>query len=203
VNLARRFLLTGARGAFGRELAKALAAAGASVAAARFGEDWTYDDYAFFSQARLAPVDVLVLSHGAKGAHAMAANCTSFIEIADRYRDARAKVSQRAEIWGLGSEIELHPAFVAPLRSYMESKRAFARYAARLYDDDSITYRHIVPAAFRSGMGPGLISARTAVRIALFFLARDWNYVPVTYTGIAWLNYLRFRRLSRAAHGRG
>jgi len=203
VNLARRFLITGARGAFGRELGKALEAAGAGVGAARFGEDWTYDDYGFFSPARLAPVDVLVLSHGAKGAHAMAANCTSFIEIAERYRDARAKASQRAEIWGLGSEIELHPAFGAAGRGYLESKRAYARYAARLYGDAGVTYRHIVPAAFRSAMGPGLISARTAVRIALFFLARDWKYVPVTYTGVAWLNYLRFRRLSRAAHGRG
>ncbi|HTQ00283.1 MAG TPA: hypothetical protein VMN56_13225 [Casimicrobiaceae bacterium] len=203
MNLARRFLVTGARGAFGRELTNALQAAGASVATARFGEDWTYGDYGFFSRARLAPIDVLVLSHGAKGAQAMAANCTSFVEIAERYRHARGETSQPAEIWGLGSEIELHPAFGATARGYLESKRAYARYAARLYGDDGVTYRHIVPAAFRSGMGPGPISARTAVRIALFFLARDWKYVPVTYTGMAWLNYLRFRRLSLAAHGRG
>ena len=123
---------------------------------------------------------------------------SSFVSIIERYRKIRQAAGLPIEIWGLGSEIEFHPAWgIKDLGKYLKSKRAFARYAARLYRDPALTYRHIVPSAFRSGMGPGLMSARTAVRVALFFLKRDWKYIPVTYTGIAWLNGFRFRRLGQ------
>ena len=193
MNFARRFLVTGSRGAFGGALAHELALAGAAVTTARFGDDWTYADYGFFSPALLSASDVLVLAHGAKGETAMDANFTSFVAIAERYRKARP----HPEIWALGSEIELHGTLRASLQSYLQSKRAWARHAATLYAEESITYRHIVPAAFRSGMGPGLMSARTAARWAMGLLALDWRYVPVTYTGLACLNYFRFRRLAR------
>jgi len=198
VNFRRRFLLTGARGAFGSALKLHLEREGASVATARFGDDWTYDDYGFFNPSRLQDIDVLVLSHGAKTLHAMDANCASFVAIIERYLQARKSATRPAEIWGLGSEIEFHPTWgIAELADYRDSKRAYARYAAHLYRDPGITYRHIVPSAFTSRMGPGLISADTAARMALFLLRRNWKYVPVTYSGFAYLNYFRFRNLGR------
>ena len=52
-----------------------------------------------------------------------------------------------------------------------------------------------MPAAFRSRMGPGLMSGTTAVRTAPFFIRRGFRYIPVTYTGIALLNYFKFLML--------
>src|SRR5208337_1495771 len=63
-------------------------------------------------------------------------------------------------------EIECHPAFGNPdLRSYAQSKRAYAQVGARLMLDQGFLYRHIVPSAFRSQMGPGAMSGRTAAAI--------------------------------------
>lgn len=160
-----------------------------------FGVDWTYSDYSKLED-KLKRADVLVLAHGSKKDQAMEANSTSYKVIAELYRRLRREAGQPAEIWGLGSEIEFHPAWgIKSLVPYLESKRAFARYATGLYRDPSLVYRHIVPSSFRSRMGTGLMSAKTAVRIALFFLGRDWKYIPVTYTGFALLNYHRFRTL--------
>ena len=72
------------------------------------------------------------------------------------------------------------------------SKRAFARAAARLFFDPEILYRHIVPSAFRSRMGPGLMSGHTAARVAFWLIRHGFRYVPVTYTGIAFLNFVPF-----------
>jgi hypothetical protein len=97
------------------------------------------------------------------------------------------------EVWAVGSEIECHPAFGnRDLQVYLESKRAYARHARRYYRDRDILYRHIVPSAFRSPMGFGLISGTTAAWIALFLIRRGFRYVPVTYTGIALVNYFKF-----------
>ena len=187
--------MTGAHGAFGLALKKALEERGGQVAGVHFGVDWTYSDYSGL-QDGLKKADVLILAHGSKKDEAMAANCTSWIAIITLYRRLRLEAGRPAEIWGVGSEIEIHPAWgIKDLVPYLESKRAFARYAAKLYRDPSLIYRHIVPSAFRSRMGFGLMSSGTAARIALFFLGRDWRYVPVTYTGLAVLNYCRFRRL--------
>jgi hypothetical protein len=41
-------------------------------------------------------------------------------------------------------------------------------------------------------MGPGLMSASFAAKVTLFLLKRGFKYVPVTYTGIAFINYFRF-----------
>jgi hypothetical protein len=76
--------------------------------------------------------------------------------------------------------------------SYKPSKQLFARYAKSYYNSDKIIYRHIVPAAFSSAMGPGLISATTAAHWALFFICRGFRYIPVTYTGLALINWIRF-----------
>ena len=41
-------------------------------------------------------------------------------------------------------------------------------------------------------MGHGLMSADTAATVALGLIRRGFRYVPVTYTGIAFLNLLKF-----------
>jgi hypothetical protein len=82
---------------------------------------------------------------------------------------------------------------MAELKDYSASKRAFARKALGYYHSDALIYRHIVPSSFTSAMGKGAMSAATAVNIALFFIRRGFRYVPVTMTGLAVLNFFRFR----------
>ncbi len=188
----RRVALTGASGAFGAPMARMLTAAGATVTPLAFGRDYAYDHYSRLDDV-LRQTDILVLCHGSKMEHAMEANCDSFVAIIERFRSLTRDRRFPVEVWAVGSEIELHPTFGnAALRPYLESKRAFARHARGYWRDRSFVYRHIVPAAFRSRMGPGLMSGETAARAALFFIRRGCRYVPVTYTGIAFLNYFKF-----------
>ena len=97
------------------------------------------------------------------------------------------------EIWAVGSEVEFSPHLnIKSLKPYILSKRAFVRLAKKLYKDKTILYRHIVPSAFTSKMGRGLISAKLTVKIALFLIKRGARYVPVSYTGLAFINFLHF-----------
>ena len=41
-------------------------------------------------------------------------------------------------------------------------------------------------------MGPGLMSGRTAAWGALWLIRHGFRYVPMTYTGIAFLNFIPF-----------
>ena len=190
----RRVALTGGSGSFGSAMRELLERAGARVTPLKFGVDFTYDDYSG-TDAALRDADILVLAHGAKGELAMAANCDSFVALIERFRAMPARPDGATrEVWAVGSEIEFHPAFGVPeIQSYARSKRAFARHAAEYVHAPDLVYRHIVPAAFRSRMGPGLMSGRTTARVALWLIRRGWRYVPVTYTGIAFLNYLPYR----------
>jgi monoglucosyldiacylglycerol epimerase len=166
--------------------------AGASVIPLRFGVDWSYEDYSG-ADSVLKSADILVLAHGDKGKQAMQANCDSFLALIDRFKSLTRIRQVPVEVWAIGSEIECHPTFGAEsLQSYARSKRAFARAAATLILDRDILYRHIVPSAFRSLMGQGLMTGRTAAAIALWLIRRGFRYVPVTYTGIAFLNFIPF-----------
>jgi hypothetical protein len=186
----RRFALSGASGAFGAPFKALLEARGGIVAPLKFGVDYTYDDCSR-SDPALQSADVLVLAHGAKGENAMRANCDSFLALIDRF--LAASKGRRVEIWAVGSEIEAHPAWGnKELQVYLESKRAYARRARRFFWDARFVYRHIVPSAFTSPMGPGLISGSLAARWAWFFISRGFRYVPVSYTGIALVNYFKF-----------
>jgi hypothetical protein len=188
----RRVALTGASGSFGSAMRDLLERAGAVVVPLRFGVDWTYEDYSGADTA-LAAADILVLAHGAKGERAMQANCESFLALIGRFQGLTRHRQVPVEVWAVGSEIECHPAFGDPtLRSYARSKRTYARTAARLMRDREVLYRHIVPSAFRSRLGPGLMSGRTTATIAFWLIRRGFRYVPVTYTGIAWLNFIPF-----------
>ena len=130
----------------------------------------------------------------------MQANCTSFLTMIARFRDLMRDRQVPVEVWAVASEIECHPAFGDPiLKTYADSKRAYARAASRLVHDRDVLYRHIVPSAFRSRMGSGLISPRTAAAIALWLIRRGFRYVPVTYTGIAFLNFVPFFIRARLA----
>jgi hypothetical protein len=188
----RRFVVTGASGAFGGPLAKMLEDRGGRVTRVKYGRDYEYGDYSRLD-AVLADADVLVLCHGSKVEHAMEANCDSFVGLIERFRFLGRDRRLPVEVWAMGSEIEAHPAWGdRDLEIYLRSKRAFARHARRYYHDDAIVYRHIVPSAYTSAMGKGLISGRTAAAIAMFFIRRGFRYVPVTYTGIALINWFKF-----------
>ncbi len=188
----RRVALTGASGAFGSAMKVLLERAGATVIPLKFGVDFTYDDYSR-ADAKLRMADILVLAHGAKGELAMHANHDSFRALIERFKALTNDRLLAVEIWGVGSEIECHPAFgIADLKSYARSKRAYAKAAARLFHDPDVLYRHVVPSAFHSPMGPGLLSGRTTARIALWMIRHGFRYVPVTYTGIALLNFIPF-----------
>ncbi len=46
-------------------------------------------------------------------------------------------------------------------------------------------------ASFQSKMGPGLISADTAAKIALWWISRGAQFVPVSYLPWAYLHYFK------------
>jgi nucleoside-diphosphate-sugar epimerase len=194
----RTFAVTGASGSFGAALCELLQARGARVLRLKHGADWSYDDLSRCDDA-LRQADVLVLAHGSKVTDAMQANCTSFVAFIERFKQLAQEKNARPEVWALGSEIEAHPHFGVPaLKVYSASKRAFAQHARRYRRDRSMTYRHIVPSAFTSPMGPGLMSGKTCARIALFLIGLGFRYVPVTYTGVALLNWFKMALLPAA-----
>ncbi len=197
----RTVALTGASGAFVSAMARLLEREGAEVIPLKHGRDFTAGD-ASAADETLRAADILVLGHGAKGDGAMAANCDSFVALIERFKALRSSPLSPIEVWAVGSEIEAHPSFGDPvLEGYSRSKRAFARHARRYYADRGLIYRHVVPSAFRSAMGPGLISGETAAKVALFLIRRGFRYVPVTYTGVALANYFKFAWFTRPAPG--
>jgi hypothetical protein len=190
----RNILITGSSGALGQALWKELNnEKGTSVQTLHFGQDWAYDNYNRLEKA-LRTTDILILAHGSKTTNAFKANCESariMIETFMRVREPSSSLL-RPEIWYIGSEAELHGAWTADMEEYTASKRAFASYAREYYDDETFLYRHVVPAAFSSKMGWAVVSPKWVAKVALCFIRRGARYVPVTYTGIAVLNYFRF-----------
>lgn len=190
----RKFLITGARGAFGSAMKRRIEALGGVVETAQHGRDFGPGDTTRMRE-KLERADVLVLAHGAKGAEAWDANYTTFTELADLFVALGKARLVPPEIWAVGSEAELHGDMGdAGLVDYAASKRAFARRALGYYRSPDVLYRHIVPSAFTSPMGAGPMSADTAAKIALFFIRRGLSYVPVTLTSLAIWNYFRFVR---------
>ena len=123
----------------------------------------------------------------------MQANFASFLALIDRFKSLTQNRQVPVEVWAVGSEIECHPAFGNPdLRSYAQSKRAYVQVGARLMLDQGFLYRHIVPSAFRSQMGPGVMSGRSACCDCPWLIRGGFRYVPVTYTGIAFVNFIPF-----------
>lgn len=195
----RRFLITGASGAFGGALAKALEKRGAIVETAKSGVDFSAGSYEAMKE-KLERADVLVLSHGAKTDDCWNANYVTFRDLIDMFTDLGKERLTPPEVWALGSEVEFHGDMgLVELKDYSASKRAFAARARSYYRSNDLIYRHIVPSSFTSAMGKGAMSAETAAGIALFFIKRGFKYVPVTLTGLAVLNFFRFRYGNNAA----
>lgn len=195
----RRFLVTGAGGAFGSVMVKALEKRGAIVETAKSGVDFSAENYAGIEE-KLARADVLILSHGAKTDDCWNANYVTFRDLIERFTVIGKDRLMAPEVWALGSEVEFHGDMgLDELKDYSSSKRAFAARARHYYRSDDLIYRHIVPSSFTSSMGKGAMSAETAVGIALFFITRGVKYVPVTLTGLAVLNFFRFRYANNAA----
>lgn len=194
----RRFLVTGAGGAFGSAMVKALEKRGAIVETAKSGVDFSAGNYAGMEE-KLARADVLILAHGAKTDDCWNANYVTFRDLIERFTVIGKDRLMAPEVWALGSEVEFHGDMgLEELRDYSSSKRAFAARARHYYRSDDLIYRHIVPSSFTSAMGKGAMSAETAVGIALFFITRGVKYVPVTLTGLAVLNFFRFRYANNA-----
>lgn len=188
----KRLAMTGANGALGSKMKQLLEKEGAEIVTFKYGEDYTYDNYEKLNKP-LQSADILLLCHGSKYQHAQQANCDSFVKIIELFKAAQPDRRVPLEVWAVGSEIECHPTFgIKKIQVYADSKRNYARYARAYYRDHQIQYRHLVHSAFNSPMGPGLMSAGVAAWISVFLLKRGFRYIPVTYTGFAFLNYLRF-----------
>jgi hypothetical protein len=189
----RRFLVTGASGAFGSAMVATLTRLGGVVETAKSGIDFTVGHYAAM-QEKLLRADVLVLAHGAKTEDCWNANNVTFRELTELFTELGKARLTPPEVWALGSEVEFHGDMgLDELKAYSASKRAFALRARDYYRSDALIYRHIVPSSFTSPMGKGAMTAQTAVSMALFFIRRGFRYVPATLTGLALLNYFRFR----------
>jgi len=151
----RRFLVTGASGAFGSAMAKRLIASGGIVETAKSGLDFQPGEYSAMRE-KLERADVLVLSHGAKSEDCWNANNVTFREITELFTDIGKGRLAPPEVWALGSEVEFHGDMgMEELRDYSASKRAFALRARDYYRSDALIYRHIVPSSFTSAMGKG------------------------------------------------
>ena len=188
----RTFLVTGASGAFGSEIVKRINQLGGKVETAKFGADYAAGDYERLEE-KLRRADVLVLAHGAKHDDCWNANYRTFVDLIDRFIEIGKDRLTAPEVWALGSEAELHGDLgIADWRDYAASKRAFAVRARSYHKSRDLVYRHVVPSAFTSSMGRGLMSAKTAAAIAMFFIRRNFTYVPVTFTTLAFWNYFRF-----------
>ncbi len=189
----QRFVVTGAGGAFGSAMVERLQEAGAIVETAKSGVDFAPGNYDGIRQ-KLETADVLVLAHGAKTGDCWNANYTTFRDLVDLFTDMGRSRLTAPEVWAVGSEVEFHGDMgLEELRDYSASKRAYALRAREFYRSNDLIYRHIVPSSFTSAMGKGAMSADTAVRISMALIRRGFRYVPVTLTGLAILNYFRFR----------
>lgn len=189
----RKFLVTGAGGAYGSAMVNRLEKLGGIVDTAKSGQDYSAGDYDRIV-ARLQWADVVILAHGSKTLDCWNANYHTFVDLIDRVEELGKSRLTPPEVWAVGSEVELHGDLgMDALKDYAASKRAFAARARDYYRSPNLMYRHIVPSAFTSPMGRGLISAETAVSISLFLIMRGFNYVPVTYTTLAFWNYVPFR----------
>ncbi|CAG8071743.1 unnamed protein product [Penicillium olsonii] len=193
---SKRFVVTGASGAFGQAMVAELEREGVQcIRTLKFGSDWNNDDFegviSTFSES-----DVLILAHGSKGENATASNCDSSVRLVQLFKQhsrSRETHSTLPEVWYVGSEIEFHPAWgIAELQRYSISKRKFLPYARSFFDDPDILYRHIVPSSFQSSMGYAIVSGTWAAKVTMWWIHRGARYIPTTYTGIAFLNYVKF-----------
>ncbi|KAM0321457.1 hypothetical protein ACHAQA_010104 [Verticillium albo-atrum] len=196
----RHVTITGASGALGGAFVNTLKGQVKSIRTLPHEGGWSLEVHPEIETV-LRETDILILSHGTKGADtAMDANCNAAVALIESFRKVRcgreSHVEILPEVWYIGSEAEVHGSWTASMDAYVDSKRAYAAFARAYYNAGDFNYRHIVPAAFSSRMGPGLVSARWVAEWALWSIRRGARYVPVTYTGFAFLGYFRFNYLT-------
>ncbi|CAG8014510.1 unnamed protein product [Penicillium salamii] len=192
----KRFVLTGGSGAFGQAMVAELKREGVRcIRTLKFGSDWNHNDFEGAISA-FSKSDVLILAHGSKGQSAVESNCDSSVELVRLFKQhsqAKELHSTLPEVWYVGSEIELHPSWGnAELQRYSVSKRKLLPHARSFFDDPEILYRHIVPSSFSSSMGYAIVSATWTAKVTMWWIHRGARYIPATYTGIAYFNYLKF-----------
>ncbi len=176
--------LVGADTPFGSALRAELARNGVAGVAA-------LDAGAEIAGERLAELDVLAVLHAGANPCLDSERAHHAIE---RFAEATRGRKLPPEVWATGSELEVAASRGDAVR--LEAARAARDFAARaraLYEDRRFIYRHLVLPEPRGPRGFGLLSPRAAARMALFFVRRGFRYVPVTVTGLAFANYLRFR----------
>jgi hypothetical protein len=195
----KRIAMTGTGGAFGAALKKQLESGGASeVTALRYGVD--FDDARVSTKGvqTLATIDILILAHGLRHGDVMKANYETSRRLVEVFAQTRTPRTDRQptelpEVWYTGSEAEMHPSWGdESLAAYSASKRRFLPFAKSLYENNTVVYRHIVLSAFSSKMGPAIVSADWAARWTMWWIRRGAKYVPVTYTGIAYVHFFKF-----------
>jgi len=216
LHAGRRFIVTGAGGALGSAFVKKLTEEGATVDTLKYGRDYARDGedlerFAFHDKypkldMLLGDCDVLVLCHGVKSDNmeeCVRGNCTSQLALIERYlrcHEAARKPNNvmYPEVWCVGSEAEFHPLIPSEIVCYGKSKRQMMRHAAAYMQRRDVMYRHIVPAAFQSKMGPGLVSADWMVRVSLWFISRGAQFVPASYTPFAYLHWFKMMFVQHA-----
>jgi len=209
LHAGRRFVITGAGGSLGSAFAATLKGAGATVSTLKYGQDYARvgDDLEAFAYVEadaaldktLGECDVLLLCHGVRSgnmAESVRGNCHSQLALIERYRrchEAACKPTNvmYPEVWCVGTEAEFHPLIPVESVPYGKSKRQMMRHAAAYKQRTDVMYRHIVPAAFTSKMGPGLTGADWMVKVSLWFISRGAQYVPGSYTPFAYLHWLK------------
>jgi hypothetical protein len=191
--------MTGTGGAFGAALKKQLESDGVSeVTALRYGIDFDDATVSTNSIQALATTDILILAHGLRHGDVMKANYETsrrLVEVFAQTRKPRTgpRRNELPEVWYTGSEAEMHPSWGnKSLAAYSASKRRFLPFAVSLYENDTVVYRHVVLSAFSSKMGPAIVGADWAAKWTMWWIRRGAKYVPVTYTGIAYVHFFKF-----------
>ncbi|KAI4715262.1 hypothetical protein E4T48_08562 [Aureobasidium sp. EXF-10727] len=195
----KRVAISGARGAFGAALKRQLESDGVSVITAlQYKVDFDDESVSTGGIQALTNTDILILAHGLRYGDVMKANYETsrrLVEVFAQARKSRAgrRPTELPEVWYTGSESEMHPNWGnESLAAYSASKRRFLSFAKSLYESETVVYRHIVLAAFSSKMGPAIVSADWAARCTMWWIRRGFQYVPVTYTGIAYVHFFNF-----------
>ncbi|KAJ5827333.1 hypothetical protein N7447_004096 [Penicillium robsamsonii] len=192
----KRFVITGGDGAFSQAMVMELKREGVQdIRKLEFGTDW--DPHHFEKAAQmLATCDILILEHGTKDGDAAKSNCDSAVRLVQLFKQHRSTNGSNPtlpEVWYVGSEIEIHPSLeISQLQRYSDSKRSFLPHGRSYYDDADIIYRHIMPSAFQSSMGPAIYSPVWAARWSMWWIRRGARYIPVSCTVFSFLNYLKF-----------
>src|SRR5690606_15777652 len=134
----RRFLITGASGAFGSAMVEKLTSLGGVVETAKSGVDFTAGNYTAMRE-KLERAHVLVLAHGAKTEDCWNANHVTFCDLIELFTDLGKTRLTPPEVWALGSEVEFHGDMgMDELKDYSASKRAFALRARDYYRSNAL-----------------------------------------------------------------